>query len=69
MLEVLQKYIMFSGGSRISCCVGAGANQLGAPKTYAKIKELGPAGGGARTGGPPLDPPMMFLFISQDLLL
>ena len=60
MVQVFQ--IDISGGSRISCW-GGGADQLGGAnlqhihflgKTYAKMKEIDPVGGGGvRAGGAP----------------
>ena len=32
-------------------------------KMYAKTKELGPVGRGACAGGPPLDPPMLIMYL------
>ena len=53
MLEILQKYIMFSGGSRISCLGGPQPvrdtdfqHGCFSVKTYAKMIELGPDGEG-----------------------
>ena len=57
--------IKFSGGSRISCRghrpIGGMDLQHGhfLAKMYAKMKELGPVGGGmCRAHPPPIDPPM-----------
>ena len=73
----MPKKSLTSGGSRISQRRGRQSQGGGAKllfdqkfcKICMKMKEFGPRGGGARPWRPPLDPPMLTIPISKNILL